>query len=210
MNVAGKRAIDLGLASCGTCELVVAIDDHIDAACPRCGTALQIRKSNSTARSWAFLLAAVIMYVPANLLPIMRTEYFGNATPDTIMSGVVYFLVHGDWPLAIVIFVASVLVPLLKMLAITYFLVAISNKRAVRRREKGALYHVTQFIGRWSMIDVFVVALLASLVQFGALLSISADWGAFAFASVVVFSMIAAHEIDPRLLWDNSEISRDK
>jgi paraquat-inducible protein A len=147
----------------------------------------------------------MLLYIPANLLPVMTTAYFGKQKADTIISGVVYFVLHGDWLLAAVIFVASVLVPLMKMLALAYLLVSVRRGRAARPRERTLLYRITELIGRWSMVDVFVVALLAALVQMGNLASIHPGPGALAFGGVVVLTMLAAHYFAPRLIWDPLE-----
>ena len=199
------RAADLGLTGCHCCGLLVDCAALDEPHCPRCGSRLHARLPNSLGRTWALLLTAVILYIPANVLPVMRTEYLGNDAADTIMSGVVYFLAHGDWPLALVIFVASVLVPMLKMLALGYLLVSVHRGSAIRLRERALLYRVTEFIGRWSMVDVFVVAVLAALVQMGNLATIYPGAGATAFAGVVILTMLAARAFDPRLIWDHQE-----
>jgi paraquat-inducible protein A len=198
------RAIDLGLTACHACGLVLRSRPGA-MRCPRCDCALHTRKPDSIARTWALLITAVILYIPANLLPVMRTAYLGNEKADTIMSGVVYFLLHGDWPLALVIFVASVLVPLLKVMALVYLLIGVQRRSRIRHRERTLLYRVTELVGRWSMVDVFVVAVLAALVQMGNLASIQPGLGASAFAGVVVLTMLAAQSFDPRLIWDHQE-----
>ncbi len=205
MNPAPPRAVDLGLAGCHVCGLVVRSVGVGAQRCPRCRSALHLRKPASIARTWALLVTAVLLYVPANLLPVMRTAYLGKENADTIMSGVVYFLLHGDWPLALVIFVASVLVPLLKMMALVYLLISVQRRSRIRHRERTVLYRVTELIGRWSMVDVFVVAVLAALVQMGNLATIYPGPGASAFAAVVVLTMLAAQSFDPRLIWDHQE-----
>jgi paraquat-inducible protein A len=198
------RAMDLGLTGCHACGLVLRSRSGA-MRCPRCDCALHARKPDSIARTWALLITAVILYIPANLLPVMRTAYLGNEKADTIMSGVVYFLLHGDWPLALVIFVASVLVPLLKVMTLAYLLVSVQRRSRIRHRERTLLYRVTELVGRWSMVDVFVVAVLAALVQMGNLASIQPGLGASAFAGVVVLTMLAAQSFDPRLIWDHQE-----
>jgi paraquat-inducible protein A len=205
MNPAPPRAVDLGLAGCHVCGLVVRSVGVGAQRCPRCRSALHLRKPASIVRTWALLVTGVLLYVPANLLPVMRTAYLGKENADTIMSGVVYFLLHGDWPLALVIFVASVLVPLLKMMALVYLLISVQRRSRIRHRERTVLYRVTELIGRWSMVDVFVVAVLAALVQMGNLATIYPGPGASAFAAVVVLTMLAAQSFDPRLIWDHQE-----
>lgn len=198
------RAVDLGLVSCHGCGLLLrALTGPM--RCPRCGSPLHSRRPHSLSRTWALLLTAILLYIPANALPVMKTAYFGSQSADTILSGVVYFLLHGDWPLALIIFVASVLVPLLKILALVYLLISVQRRSLARSRERTSLYRVTELIGRWSMVDVFAVALLAALVQMGNLASIQPGPGAGAFAGVVVLTMLAAQSFDPRLIWDQRE-----
>ncbi len=197
------RAIERGLTGCHTCGLVSRVTGRGVELCPRCGSHLHLRLPNSLARTWALLLTAMLLYIPANVLPVMRTSYLGSESADTIMSGVVYFLAHGDWPLALVIFTASVLVPLLKVMALIYLLLSVQRRSAIRARERTVLYRVTELIGRWSMVDVFVVAVLAALVQMGNLATIYPGAGATAFAGVVVLTMLAARSFDPRLIWDH-------
>jgi paraquat-inducible protein A len=201
------RGRELGLTGCHCCGLLVRLPagSHARGRCPRCGSALHARLPNSLARTWALLVTAALLYLPANALPVMRTAYLGNQQGDTILGGVVYFLFHGDWPLALVIFVASVLVPLLKMFTLAYLLVTVQRHSRLRQRERTLLYRATELIGRWSMVDVFVVAVLAALVQMGQLASIQPGPGATAFAGVVVLTMLAAQTFDPRLIWDQQE-----
>ena len=196
------RAIDRSLASCHTCGLLLQLTPGKHASCPRCGDAVHLRKTNSIRNTWALLLAAIAMYLPANVLPIMTVTSLGNTQSDTIMSGVIYFLKHGDWPLALVIFTASVLVPLLKMIALIYLLLSVQRKSPLRKNQRTRLYRITELVGRWSMVDVFVVALMAALVQVGELATIQPAMGAVAFASVVILTMLAAMAFDPRLIWD--------
>jgi len=204
------RARDLGLATCHTCSLLVRLPPHGHSHCPRCASPVHLRTPKSLTTTWAFLIAAVIMYFPANLLPVMTVIYLGTGQPDTIMSGVIYLLVHGDWPLALIVFVASVLVPLLKMLALAYLLISVQRRSPFRKQQRTRLYRITELVGRWSMVDVFVVALLAALVQVGALATIEPGAGARAFASVVILTMFAAMSFDPRLIWDHEEKKHER
>jgi paraquat-inducible protein A len=204
------RAIDQSLASCHTCSLLVRLAPGRHAHCPRCGDAIHLRRTNSLRNTWALLLSAIAMYLPANVLPIMSVVSLGNTQSDTIMSGVIYFLKHGDWPLALVIFVASVLVPLLKMLVLSYLLLSVQRRSPLRRQQRTRLYRLTELVGRWSMVDVFVVALLVALVQVGNLATIEPAMGAVAFASVVILTMLAAMAFDPRLIWDNHGVHDGK
>ena len=208
MSRTPPRAADYGLTGCHCCGLLLRVVES-PARCPRCRAAVHLRKPASLARTWALLITAVILYLPANTQPIMITNYLGNETASTIMSGVVLFLEHGDWPLALVIFVASVVIPLLKVLALVYLLITVQRRSPIRQRERTVLYRVTELVGRWSMVDVFVVAVLAAVVQIGNLVSVYPGPAATAFAGVVVFTMLAAGAFDPRLIWDHQEILDD-
>ncbi|HHH40356.1 MAG TPA: paraquat-inducible membrane protein A [Sedimenticola sp.] len=199
------RAIDAGLMGCHICGLVARARPGHHQRCPRCGAALHYRKPNSLSTTWALLLTAMLMYIPAMGLPVMQTAAFGSTQGDTIMSGVIYFLKHGDWPLALIIFVASVMVPILKMLALVYLLVSVHRHSRMRHRQRTVLYRITELMGRWSMVDVFVIAIMAALVQMGNLARITPGLGAVAFAGVVVLTMLAALAFDPRLIWDHQE-----
>lgn len=195
------RAAELGLAGCHCCGLVARYMGE-GCRCPRCGRQLHMRLPNSLTRTWAFLCTAMILYIPANTLPVMTTRYLGQDLSATILSGVVLFIEHGDWPLALIIFVASVLVPLLKILSLGYLLVSVHRRSTIRPRERTVLYRATELIGRWSMVDIFVVAVLVALVQMGNLASVFPGAGASAFAGVVVLTILAAQAFDPRLIWD--------
>ncbi|HHJ18006.1 MAG TPA: paraquat-inducible membrane protein A [Gammaproteobacteria bacterium] len=196
------RARDVGLASCHTCGLLLHLPASGHTHCPRCGTPMHMRKPNSLNNTWALLIAAIIAYLPANLYPVMTVISFGKSQSDTIMSGVIYLFAHGDWPLGLIVFIASVLVPLLKMLALLYLLITVQKKSHRRRLQRTRLYRVVELVGRWSMVDIFVVALLAALVNVGAVATIEPGAGAIAFSAVVILTMFAAMNFDPRLIWD--------
>jgi paraquat-inducible protein A len=209
MNVTAARA---SLVSCHSCSLLSemhGLDEHSHARCPRCGAALHLRKPNSIARTWALLLAAVIFYIPANVLPIMKVTSLGKAQSDTIMSGVIYFIKSGSWYLALLIFFASIVVPVLKMIALSYLLISVQRRSYWRPEERTRLYRITEAVGRWSMVDVYVVTLMVALVELGALATIEAGLGAVFFAGVVVITMFAAMSFDPRLIWDAMESQHD-
>ena len=197
------RAKALGLAGCHTCGLLLRLPGSGHSRCPRCASPVHLRKPNSVSTTWALLISAMVMYLPANIFPVMAVTALGAVQEDTIMSGVLYFLKHGDWPLALIIFVASVLVPLLKMFSLTYLLVSVQRKSVFRKQQRTRLYRLTELVGRWSMVDIFVVALLVALVQVGSLATIVPGIGAVAFASVVILTMLAAMNFDPRLIWDH-------
>jgi len=205
------RARDQGLASCHTCEKIIRISDKKHISCPRCGSDIHYRKHDSINRAWAFLLSALIMYIPANTQAIMHTVALGQQSSDTIMSGVLYFLAHGDWPLALIIFSASVLLPLLKIISIAYILIRIQRGALARKTEYTRLYMLAEVMGRWSMVDVFVVALLVALVQLGALTNIQPGSAGIAFASMVILTMFSAMALDPKLIWDQTrELENDR
>ncbi len=205
MNNKIIRAQEKGLASCHICDQVVNLEDQVKALCPRCHSSVHYRKHNSISRAWAFLISAFIMYIPANTEAIMLTGALGQQSSDTILSGILYFLAHGDWPLALVIFSASVLLPLLKIIAIAYLLISVQRGNNWRKKEKTRLYVIAEVMGRWSMVDVFVVALLAALIQMGELSSIAPGPAGLAFATMVILTMFSAMAFDPRLIWDQTE-----
>lgn len=195
-----------GLLACHACDLPSPMVLE-GTRCPRCGATLHHRKPASMARAGAFLLSAYLLYIPANLLPIMVTQSIFGTQHDTILSGVIYLWLSGSHMLSLIVLIASVIVPLLKMMILTLLLLTVRLRSTWRLREQTRLYAVVELIGRWSMLDVFVVALLASLVRAGSLATITPGAGALAFAAVVVLTMLASLSFDPRLLWDNLNAS---
>lgn len=203
-------ARNAGLTSCHSCHLLCERGKHASGRlCPRCGASLHDRKPNSIARTWALVLAAIIFYIPANLLPITTVISLGQAQSDTIMSGVIYFVHSGMWPIALVIFVASVFVPLLKLLILIILLISVQHKSSWRQKDRTVLYRITEIIGRWSMVDIFVVTILVALVHLGGLATIHAGPGAIFFGAVVVITIFAAMSFDPRLIWDTEEVMHE-
>ncbi|MFS2099375.1 paraquat-inducible protein A [Variovorax sp. Varisp85] len=199
-------AASLGLTACPHCAAVWKGAQEGE-ACGRCGTRLYTRKPQSLNRTWALLIAACMMYIPANLLPVMITRTLFGTQNDTILSGVIYFWVSGAYGLAAIVFIASFLVPLFK-LAVLFLLVVLAQRGSTwRRRERAKLYHIIEVIGRWSMLDVFVVSLLTGLVQIQGFAVITAGVGIAAFGSVVVLTMLASLSFDPKLTWD-SEVAQ--
>ena len=190
-----------GLLVCHVCHLLSSPSGAHHPVCGRCGSALHVRKTDSISRSWAYLIAAYILYIPANILPVMETGSLFGAQKDTIMSGVVYLWTSGSWPLAAIIFIASIAVPGAKLLAITYLLITVQRRSTDKKLERTKLYRVVELVGRWSMVDIYVAAILTALVQFKALATIRAGPGAVAFGAVVVLTMFAAESFDPRLIW---------
>ena len=195
--------------SCHSCHLLCRIrvpDTDVTLICPRCGSTIHQRKPNSIKRTWALILAACIFYIPANLFPVTIVTSLGKAQADTIMSGVIYFIGSGMWPIALVIFVASILVPILKLIILTFLLISVQRKSTWRPKDRTRLYRITEAIGRWSMVDIYVVTILVALVNIGSLATIKAGPGAVFFAAVVVITMFAAMSFDPRLIWDAEEM----
>ncbi|MGD9241068.1 MAG: paraquat-inducible protein A [Desulfobacterales bacterium] len=208
MKKSRPTALNASLVSCHHCHLLckaASLFKGAHAICPRCGATLHSRKPNSIARTWALVIAAFIFYIPANVLPITRVISFGKAQSDTIMSGVIYFVKSGSWPIALVIFIASVFVPLLKLFLLTYLLISVQVKSQWRPKDRTRLYRITEAVGRWSMVDIYVVTLLVALVKLGSLATIEAGPGAIFFAGVVIITIFAAMSFDPRLIWDTQE-----
>lgn len=195
-----------GLLACHSCALLNrAGAPGGEMGCARCGARLHSRKPGSIARTWAFLIAAYVLYIPANAMPVMETGSLFGAQNDTIMSGVVFLWASGSWPLAALIFFASVLVPLAKLVTLTFLVLSVQLQSAWRPHQRTRLYRTVEFVGRWSMVDIYVAAVLVALVQFRALATITAGPGAIAFGAVVVLTMFAALSFDPRLIWDPIE-----
>jgi paraquat-inducible protein A len=198
------------LLGCNVCELVmpeqaVPRDQRLRPCCPRCNNVLHRRKPQSLQRTWALVIAACVFYIPANLFPVMAVTSLGQTQADTIFSGVVFLLNHGMWPLAAIVFIASIFVPLLKLVILIFLLISVQTRSRWRPRERTRLYRLTEAIGRWSMVDVFVVTILVALVRLGNLASIEAQAGAVFFCAVVIITMLAAMSFDPRLIWDAME-----
>ena len=181
MNAGTTRAMELGIVACHDCGKLAKLETHHQ-HCERCGGALHFRKTDSLARSWALLIASAIFYIPANVMPITRTASLGTA---------------------------SVAVPFLKIVVLTFLLIAAQRQSTWRPLDRTKLYRITELVGRWSMVDVFVVTILVALVQLGILATIQAGPGALYFGMVVVLTMLAAQSFDPRLIWDPVEENND-
>jgi paraquat-inducible protein A len=195
-----------GLFVCHDCGLLSKPAAHVhEGRCPRCGAGLHFRKPGSIARTWAFVIAAVILYIPANLLPVMDTSSLFGAQTDTIMSGVVYLWISGSWPLAVIVFIASIAVPMLKIIALIFLVLTAQLRWRWLPERRARIYRLVELVGRWSMLDIYVITILVALVQFNALATIKAGPGAIAFGAVVVLTMFAAMSFDPRLIWDAME-----
>lgn len=206
MNGTVQNAAGQGLCACHVCGLVSRRTQLAEAAhCPRCGAGLHFRKPGSVAGCWAFLIAAYILYLPANLLTMMETGSLISYRKDTIMSGVVHLWKTGSWGIALVVFVASITIPLLKLISLTILLVSVQRRSTWHPRQRARLYRLVELVGRWSMLDIYVVTLLAALVQLGSLATVKAGPAAVAFGAVVVLTMFASMKFDPRLIWDPLE-----
>lgn len=198
-----------GLASCSTCGLLSrpAGPDQLG-QCPRCGATLTTRHHFSIQTTWALVIAAAILYVPANAFPVLVTTTFGSTEASTILGGVVFLYQEGSWVLALIVLVASVIVPLGKLVALAYLMFTVQRGSLKSNHDRTRLYRLVELIGRWSMLDVFVVAFITALVQLDPLMSVSPGIGVMYFMVVVVLTMIAAHSFDPRLIWNPSAPGR--
>ncbi len=196
----GARGAAFRRFGCDTCGFVVRAVPG--ARCPRCGFVLCPRKRDSTTRTWALGMTALILYVPANLFPVLTVIQLGRGYPSTILGGVRDLIDVGDWPLAALVFFASIVVPVIKIAGLAILMIGIHMRAERRRRDRTKLYRIIDRIGRWSMIDVFMLSLLVALLQFGAIVSVHPGIGAVAFVSVVILTMLAARTFDPRLIWD--------
>jgi paraquat-inducible protein A len=204
------RAIDAGVLVCMECHQLNRQDSAKQTqTCSRCGAHVHPRRPNALIRTWALLITAAILYIPANVLPIMTVNSFGRGTPDTIMSGVIALAQNGMLPIAAVVFVASILVPTFKLVGISLLLYSVQRHQPMSARQRILMYRFIEWIGRWSMLDIFVIAILVAVVRFDSLASIEAGMGSIAFASVVVLTMLAAITFDPRLIWDNTDTEQD-
>ncbi|WP_130803142.1 paraquat-inducible protein A [Acinetobacter ihumii] len=207
------RAIDFSLVTCHCCGLLSRVSPEFlknsgsTARCPRCHSHLHVRKPQSINRTLALVIAASILYVPANVLPMTITDSIFDTQKDTIMSGVIYFWQNQDYLVATVIFAASIFIPILKLLILCFLMMSVSMQSWGRwhfqPKHCTLLYRVVEFVGRWSMIDVFVVSMLTALIQIQSLATILAGPGAVAFGAVVILTMFASLSFDPRIIWDN-------
>lgn len=207
-----RRGVCAGLGRCHVCGLTYAAGGEAVAGaavfCPRCGARTCLRKPNSLVRTWSWLIAAAVMYIPANLLPMMYTRSLFQSGSSTLLGGIVQLWTAGEWDLALIVFVASVAVPLTKIACLAFLLVGVQRRSCWHPRARTRLYRAVEFVGHWSMLDVFVVALLVALVQFGAVAQVRAEPGVIAFAAVVILTMIASMTFDPRLIWDAQDAAQ--
>jgi paraquat-inducible protein A len=192
-----------GLQSCAACGLLSRPrSGGGEGRCPRCDEELSFRKPGSVQRTWAYLAAAAICYVPANLLPVLTTTTAAGSESDTILQGVVLLWSPTGWPLSLIVLIASILIPSAKILALAFLLVTVQRGSIRNDGQRTRLYRTVELVGRWSMVDVFVDTFTASLVQLQPLMSVEPGPGLFFFAAVVVLTMLAVESFDPRLIWD--------
>ena len=193
---------DQGFLHCSVCHKLFRTYNTEPARCPRCESTVYSRIPHSLSQTWALLITSIILFIPANILPVMTVEKLGSSKADTIFSGIVNLMNSGMLPIAAIIFIASILVPLFKMLILFYLLFSVQLKWKFNIRQRMLLYRLIDFVGRWSMLDIFVIAILITLVSFGKIISIYAGPAATAFTAVVILTMIAAMRFDSRLMWD--------
>jgi paraquat-inducible protein A len=203
MSTPAATAMTLGLQGCHACGLVSRpVPGADEGSCPRCGDELSFRKAASIQRTWAFLIAAAVCYVPANVLPVLTTVTASGRDSDTILQGVVLLWSPTGWPLSLIVLVASIMIPSAKIVALVYLLVTVQRGSVESNVQRVRLYRMVELIGRWSMVDVFVDTFTAALVQLQPLMSVEPGPGLLFFAAVVVLTMLAVESFDPRLIWD--------
>jgi len=204
-------AASAGLVSCTACRLLsqpaVAAEPGY---CPRCGAELVARHPRSIEYTWALVIAAAILYIPANALPVLTTTTLGSEESDTIISGVIFLYQTGSWFLALIVLVASVMIPLGKLVALSYLCISVQRGSVKNNHDRTRLYRLVELIGRWSMLDVFVDAFIVALVQLKPLMSVEPGSGVVYFMAVVVLTMLAAQSFDPRLIWDHGSDARGR
>ena len=203
MSTTALSAMRQGLQSCETCRLVSRpAPGEDEGRCPRCDEDLAFRKPGSLQRTSAYLIAAAICYIPANVLPVLTTTTAAGAESDTILQGVVLLWSPTGWPLSLIVLVASIMIPVGKIVALAYLLLTVGRGSIENNTQRVRLYRMVRFIGRWSMVDVFVDTFTAALVQLQPLMSVEPGPGLPFFAAVVVLTMLAVESFDPRLIWD--------
>jgi paraquat-inducible protein A len=206
MTTVARTGLREGFVSCEACGLLSRpAGAEEPGECPRCGEELEFRRRDAIQRTWALVIAAAICYLPANILPVMRTTTLTSEEPDTIISGVVYLYTSGSWYLALILLIASVMIPLAKLAALVYLLITVQRGSVRNNRERARLYRVLEIIGRWSMVDVFVATFVVALIQLRPLMSVAPEPGVLFFSAVVILTIIAAESFDPRLIWDSSQ-----
>lgn len=205
MNRRRLTAKEAALVSCHLCGKLfrdTPAPKRVKRRCTRCGATLHSRKPESLARTWALVITGLILYIPANLYPIMTVTQMGRGTPDTILSGIVALFNSGLWSIGVIVFTASILIPVLKLVVMVLLLLSVHFRWRWPRRQRTLVYKIVEYIGKWSMLDIFMISILVALVKLGFLLNITPNKGASAFAAVVIVTMFAAMSFDTRLIWD--------
>ncbi len=208
-----RTGLNADLALCPCChklQRLVPTAPNARLCCRRCGSAIHARFPNSIARTWAYTLAGLVMMIPANIYPVMTVIYLGRGEPDTIMSGVIHLFQAGMYPIATLVFIASIAVPMMKLLGIILLLLVVQGHWPLSSRQCTQMYRIIEFIGRWSMLDLFMISVLVTLVDLGSIATITAGPGASAFATVVVLTIFAALSFDPRQIWDREGSPNDR
>lgn len=205
MSMGSSAAMEHGLQNCHGCGLVSrpAPGAH-EGRCPRCDEKLEFRKTDSLNRTLAFLISAAICYIPANLLPVMKTNTISGSESDTIMQGVVLLWSPTGWPLSLIVLFASIMIPSAKILALLYLVFTVKRGSLQNNAQRVRLYRLVDIIGRWSMVDVFVDTFTVALIQLQPLMSVEPGPGLLFFAAVVILTMLAVESFDPRLIWDSA------
>ena len=203
METKAISALRQGYLCCRVCHKTVAQDAQKMIECPRCQTPIYPRTPNSLAQSWALLISSFILYIPANVLPIMSLNKSGVIRTDTIMSGIINLASIGMQPIALIVFIASILVPLLKMIGLALILLAVQFKWQRNACLRTRMYRMIEFVGRWSMLDIFVISILLGIVKFNKVASVDIEPAALLFQIVVLLTMFAALRFDSRLIWDD-------
>jgi paraquat-inducible protein A len=199
----GMTARKAGMASCHVCHLVVELNKGSSKSpCPRCQSSIHSRKVESLTRTWALVLTAIILYIPANLYPVMTVSKLGQGEPSTIISGVIHLIHSGMWPLALIVFMASIFVPVGKFIILIYLLLSVRHRSRRHAKDRTRLYRILEIFGHWSMVDVYLVSILVALVNLGFLATIEPGVGVLYFGAVVITTLFASRAFDPRLIWD--------
>jgi paraquat-inducible protein A len=208
MSAQTPTAMKQGLQTCHGCGLLSRpLPGAEEGRCPRCDEKLEFRKSKSLERTLAYLIAAAVCYIPANLLPVLTTNTAGGSESDTIMQGVVLLWSPTGWPLSLIVLFASIMIPSAKILALIYLVVTVKRGSIKNNSQRVRLYRMVEIIGRWSMVDVFVDTFTVSLIQLQPLMSVEPGPGLLFFAAVVVLTMLAVESFDPRLIWDSGDVA---
>lgn len=202
----GEAVVQSAGAVCHDCGWL-SVKAH--GKCPRCASTLHPRKPESLQRTWALALAAVVLYIPANLYPVMIITQFGQEQPATIIEGVVELAGAGMYPIAALVFTASIVVPIMKLIGIFWLLITVQIGSTINLPARTRTFAVIEGIGRWSMVDVFMISILAGMIQLGGLFTIEAGSGAIAFCGVVLITMLASQSFDSRLMWDQLKERHD-